>query len=207
MKKWNLPSYAVAVMMALYFSVTTANATIITCEPDDFAAGADLTNACSMATLSVDGLAATNKVRSQTADGASTGERGFADETDVLWASVTNTLRVDFADFMQFVSIDLIPNDPADPGFLRAFDDADLELEEILLPGNQGTNIPATAAITRGSADISYILVSGDGQSSSSFLDNLRYSTELKEVSEPGTMALFGLGLIGLCLARRREDT
>lgn len=146
-------------------------------DPDNYAEGSDLSNVIPGVTLSVvasNGATPTGEtVRSATASGfaASTGSRLFARGGSQSWNSSSNWLRADFSIAVSEVSIDVIGNDSFDPGILRAYNASGVLLEEVrgfsTSPGN-----PQHLSITRGQADIAYILAAGIGGDTAA-LDNL----------------------------------
>ncbi len=126
-------------------------------EPDDYPAGAALTNAVPGIRLTA--LGGSGAVTSQTSQFTSTGTKGFANGTDTYWSD-TVFLRADFASPVSSVSIDLVPDDSEDPGFLRAYNSAGTLLQDL------ETGIPPypgflTMTISRPTADIAYIIAGG----------------------------------------------
>jgi hypothetical protein len=196
---WSLKLLAAAGIGAvLSFTGPASAAGLHICEPDAFAAGTNMTNACSGVTLTVAG-GFPGPVSAGIPGGgfASTGTLGFVHPTFPTWSSTNNNiLRADFSVPIELVSLDLIGDDSLDLGFLRAFDAADVMIGEVLTP-NLGTGQIFTATINV--KGIAYILASGrNGEALN--LDNLRFN-----VPEPATLALFGLGIGALGLARRRK--
>ncbi|MHC4562200.1 MAG: S8 family serine peptidase [Planctomycetota bacterium] len=138
-------------------------------EPDDYAAGADLTNVVDGVTLTV--VNSSSPVRAQYSQYASTGTLVFADGTDVAWSSNAEWLRADFDHPVSEVSIDLVANDSDDPGIVRAYDANDNLLVEVFDPA-QPVGQARTVTISRPTADIAYIFASGNG-GDNLILDNL----------------------------------
>ena len=137
-------------------------------EPDNYAAGTTLTNVVSGINLTVQGATAT--VTSQTASYHSTGTRVFAQGSVTTWTSST-VLKATFDALVSSVSIDLVPDDSNDPGFLKAYNSAGVLLEDV------ETNAPPypgflTMTITRPTADIAYV-VAGGQSSQAVYLDRL----------------------------------
>lgn len=193
-------------LMAISLSAISlqAQALLITCEPDSFAAGTDMTNACAGVTLSVE--LRSDTVVSQVpfvAGAVSTGSRVFGHTTDAFgWGDSDadpERFRADFDMLTSFVSIDLIGNNGSDFGFLRAYDVGGSLLDEILT-GQLTSGDIFTASFTRASADIAFIRAAGINGDNLN-LDNLQFST----VPEPAMFALLGIGLVGIGWSRRKK--
>jgi uncharacterized protein YdeI (BOF family) len=126
-------------------------------EPDDYAAGTTLTNVVTGITLTTVG--STNVVTSRSSSYTSTGSRVFGNGTSSTWTVAIN-LRASFAVPVSSVSLDLVPDDINDPGFLKAYDSGgnllqDLETAAPPFPGF------LTMTITRPTADIAYVVAGG----------------------------------------------
>lgn len=141
-------------------------------EPDNYPDGTDITGVVPGVRLSVVSNP-TMKVYPQTnASFHSTGSKIFAHGTtgslsDAYWYSYS--MRADFTRPVATLSIDIIPEDPGDPGVLTAYDAAGNVLATVV---TAGTSTGDTARITRPTADIAYIVATG--QSDYVFLDNLQ---------------------------------
>ena len=113
-----------------------------------------------------------------------------------------NVLRADFDVQTDFVQIDLIFRDD-DVAALRAFASDGTLIHEVVGSGDGRTaNAFHTATINRATADIAYVTAGGVG-GEGAFLDN--FSFNRIDIPEPGTLALFGLGLVGLGFTRLRR--
>ena len=197
-------------MFALITS--SAQAILITVDPDDYADGTDISNAASGITLSaIDGgfnVIETSAVFSQTSDLASTGTRVFGHDGIFVqtWANgLVADLRIDFLQATDFVSIDIIANNGFDPGFLKAYDSMGTLLDSFTTQGDLGSGTPETATVATASADIAYIIASGLS-SNDVALDNLTYNSTTA-VPAPSVLALLSLGLVGLGFTRHRIKT
>jgi len=147
-------------------------------EPDDVPSGSEISAAFTDVTLSDDvtggGIYAITSgftaptglnVFAPTPEGNSGDDDGFRDGV--------NEFRADFANLQSFVSIDVGSDDTLDVAFLRAYDDADNLLEEVIGAGVP-INDSETLVINRPSADIAYVIAAGVG-SHTAPLDNLVY--------------------------------
>jgi len=195
--------------LALTLFTSMANAILITVDPDDFVDGTDISNAFSGITLSaIDGgsnVIATTSVYSQTSLLASTGSQVFGHDGIFVetWANgLVGDLRIDFMQATDFVSLDIIANNGFDPGFLEAYDSTGTLLGSFTTLGNLGSGTSETASISSSSANISYVIASGLSGNDVA-LDNLIYNSAT--VPEPSVIALLGLGLLGISVARRKS--
>lgn len=190
----------------LAISSITASAALINVDPDAFASGTDISNAFAGVTLSGPGQA-NSAVFSLASGLASTGSNIFGSGDDGNeWGNGFNAgMRVDFAALTDFVSIDIIGNDSSDDGRLLAYD-AMNTLLATYTTGALGTGQVETALISRGSADIAYVIATGDANESDSIsLDNLNYNSGV--IPEPASIALLGLGIAGIGYQRRKRET
>jgi len=197
--------FKVVSVVSLLFLAQSTSAAVISCEPDTFAVGTVLTNACTGVELSVEQRTDTTySIIPAVTTATSTGDQVFGHGTDGYgWgASDANpeTLRGDFDNFVDFVSIDLISNDFSDGGFLRIYDSFDNLLDEVF-SGTMSINTIFTASFSRLTADIAYFRASGISGDNLN-LDNLQYSAS---VPTPATVLLMGLGLAGVVATRRRK--
>jgi hypothetical protein len=188
----------VAAVGLFFFLCMTASAQV--CEPDGFATGASLTNACAGVTLLVEQRSDTVVAEIPGVTTAtSTGTKVFGQTLDDFgWGAsdaTPETLRGNFVSPVRSVSIDLISNDTPDAGFLRVYNSSDVLLAEVLSPV-LALNQVFTATVSRPNADIAYFRASGINGDNLN-LDNLRYA-----VPEPGSVGLLA-GVLGF-LGRRR---
>ena len=100
-----------------------------TVEPDDYIAGATLTNAVPGITLTIQGDS--NAVTAQQSPYSSTGTQTFGDGSNWYWSS-SASLRADFATPVSSVSIDLVSYDNEyNQGFLKAYDASGNLLQDV----------------------------------------------------------------------------
>jgi hypothetical protein len=189
-------------MMVICVSISLA----ISVDPDAFADGTDISNAFTGVTLSSVYASSDGKVYARANILASTGLNffGHSDYNDEWFDRPNNAhcpaLKAVFDSPVMSVSIDAIANDDNDYGILKAYSSSDILLDtyntNLLTP----TGDAETMIISRGSADIAYIIAGGNyGVNSTVHLDNLNYC-----VPEPATIAILSLG--GLVAIRRRKN-
>ncbi|MGV6826565.1 MAG: IPTL-CTERM sorting domain-containing protein [bacterium] len=217
-----LKSSAISILGAVFFSAHAA-AGVIVVEPDNFAAGTDLSNAVPGVTLSTtDGGA----VYSADCTPSSTGSRGFSRSNSSCsdwsgldsgtpfptpyaneYSGTNGIMRVDFNQPTAFVSIDIIPNDSNDPHAAGIYDASGNLLDSQSFPGQDDSGVTTTVIFNRAGSDIAFMLVSGIGGQTNE-LDNLQFGTaEPVPAIGPVGLALAALGLGGLGAARMRKKS
>ncbi len=207
-----------AIVMAIALLVGQSVAYGVLVEPDDFVDGTDISNAVAGVTLSaVGGEVAGPEVYSREAGAlASTGTRvfgfvravpGSASVPEVAWWDFAgfSSLRADFDVPTDYVAIDVIADDTPDAGILRAFNAADVEVASVQSAVISFGEVD-TMVISRGSADIAYILAGGYASGSGPddiHLDYLR-TERPTVVPEPASAAIMLMGLAGLARRKRK---
>lgn len=175
-----------------------AQATPIVCEPDDFAPGAALTNACNGVTLTGEGTGPLITASGFT-NFTSTGDSVFAGSFVDFDAG--EFLRGDFAVLTDFVSIDAIATfNLTKFAVLSVYDLSGILLDSITLSSAGIMNL----TISRPSADIAFFRATAGQSGNYVNFDNLRFNVPTA-VPEPATLALFGAGLIGMARLHRRR--
>ena len=108
-------------------------------------------------------------------------------------------MRIDFGvSDVKLVLLDGISNNGSDIARLQAFDSTNTILGTYTTAALALSQFE-TMSVTSAAGNIAYVLASGVSGDSVGF-DNLKY-----EVPEPGTIAIFGFGLVGLGYMRRRR--
>jgi len=189
----------------------SAHAALVAVDPDDFASGTDISNLFDDITLTTcfngPGICDNSGgVFSLNSPHSTTGNRAFAhSSTNDTWGNgVFEWLRVDFDVAVDFVSLDFAANDgggDTNPQLL-AFDSfgtqIDISSDDFVASGEfvtltvTGTNIASIGAYW-----------DEINRQESGSLDNLVYNTV--EVSAPASIAILGLGIVGLGLVRRKK--
>ena len=136
-------------------------------EPDDFAAGTNITNA-------VPGVTFSPAIYSANAPSlATTGTRVFSDtQTTGNVSDVFGSFRVDFANDVTEVSIDAISDDNNDSARVRAYDVDGNLLDTDTAPSIQGFGTFETLTVRDASGAIDYVVIDDNGQGLVNF-DNL----------------------------------
>jgi hypothetical protein len=196
-------------MKALIFLIcllsVSVSAALITIDPDEFAAGTDISHAWAGVTLSSGGgaLGLNGKVYTATSTIATTGTLVFANNRNSpkLWLNMDTNgyyLRVDFATPANHVLIDAISDGGTDYPSIGYYTTGG-DLVEIPSFSPLGPGQSRLLEITRPTADIVYIRVGGYLTTSqyAILLDNLRY-----EVPEPASCLLL---LSGWLLLKTRK--
>jgi hypothetical protein len=187
--------------------VSSASAVIVSADADGFSDGTDISTAFAGMTLSsVGGYTGLDGFIYAWGDGlASTGASVFANNLSFQrqwYANLTDgfALRADFDQPANYVAIDIIGDDySGDIGVLYAYSAADVLLESVTSDA-LGYGEVFTAAISRGSFDIAYIITGGSPSTEDAVhLDNMTANI----IPEPTTLCLLGLGT--LILTRRRR--
>lgn len=196
-------------MFAATLLVQASSAALITIDPDDFAPGAEISNAVPGVTFSrvLSEFEDTRvfAIEPDEPEWAATGSLVFGHSGNAIgafdeqWVLDTSpgfqfgALRVDFADGATLVDIAVIGNNIPDFGRLEAYD-ADGQL---LASVNSGELLPGDVERLEisGVGEISYVIAGGLGNETVS-LDSLRF------IPEPASI---GVLLAGLALALRRR--
>lgn len=203
--------YRLIALTALVVLVPSAAlAGLVGVEPDDFAAGTDISSAFTGVTLSTGAGGSVYSATAAEISGqrvASTGTRAFHFAATVTYGqwfedNAARTFRADFAVPTDFVSLAFIGNNGFDVGNLRAYDAAGTLLETYFVNGLDDNGLQLgeveVASITRGVADIAYI-TAGGSSSNELGLDGF----EFNQIPVPGAAVLGVLGL-GLLASQRR---
>lgn len=196
-----------------------AHADLITADPDDFAAGTDISNAFAGVTLSTVGGNGSSAVFAQTDSNAATGSLSFGNDTvdgsvgNLIWFEGDSfstpvfdgpVLRADFDHLVDYVSILITNQDSFDGGILRAFrqDGTEIAAVSSIVTGQFGDMpAPVTLSFLAPNPQIAFITVAGQSAQDSVRLDALQFGI----VPEPATAALLltGVGILGFRRRRR----
>lgn len=219
------------VLISLLFLGAPASAALITADADSFAAGADVSNAFQGITLSsiayrgageyvVAGVVAEQNIRATTGANVFGSGAGFGGWNDTFSPDCVftrgscalpgwNAMLIDFEQQTDFVAIQ--GNWIGDGGSIWLYDEnqvrvgscdsvfgyASTSCYRFLSENANGYGNNWELSFSSLTANIKYVVASG--QAAPVALDSLSYS-----VPEPGSLALFAIGGLGLFLARRR---
>ncbi|MCP4189968.1 MAG: hypothetical protein GY768_05000, partial [Planctomycetaceae bacterium] len=145
-------------------------------DPDDYPTGTILNSVDSNLTFAAIGNGVSNSnVTAYDGNFTTTGTLNFGNTWNgELWDTDPATLRIDFAQNVNEVSLDFISDDFSDFGHMRAYDSNDNQLSEVVT-SDLGYLDVETMTITRSTDDIAYLFASGrNGQFGA--LDNLKYT-------------------------------
>jgi hypothetical protein len=152
-------------------------------EPDDYQVGTrinSITPGVSLTAVGAPWVALDGKVVSLTDDHVSTGTRIFASDRTIYWNDGLQ-LRADFTESVASVAIDVVADDGADQGRLRAYNAAGILLQEVVSEVIAAPKF-VRLSITRGVADIAYVLAGGSNLDTV-VLDNLRFGIQERSVT------------------------
>lgn len=210
-------SFCMIILLGILCSINNPANAITIVDPDNFSDGDDISSIPLLGvTLSAFGFVIKNSpdgsVFSLDSNIGSTGQvfgnQKTNDDFSTEWGDFIYQQQptpfqrfvADFDDFMNFVSVDIIPTDPLSRAILKAFDDSSIiPLESVTTsPG-----IEQTISILRSNVDISYITIANPDDISGRepfLIDKLQFGI----IPEPSTMILFGSGLLALAGFRRK---
>ncbi len=200
----------------------TSHAVIVQIDPDDYAAGTDISHAWSGVTLSavgtlIDGGSIAAQIYSTEASSvdaalnASTGTRIFNVDPVQLFPYdwLIGEMRVDFATATDYVALDFIgyqdpnnlPSEDVGLGVLAAYDASDTLIGQVNT-SSLLLNDVQTLSISSMSSNIAYITARRQGIDTPVLLDNLEYNA----VPLPASIWLFASGLAFIATRRRRNS-
>jgi len=192
------------------FFVTQVKASLITIDADNYIRGSIVNNNFSGITLSAVGtepLLTGNVIISDKPAKNFGGNTDFVfgyTQTNNFWVGgyslVHEAFQVDFDTPTDFITISFATGTGSSEfrGFLRAYGSTGTLLEEIITPLSGSIDGTLLAAISRTTADISYIQATGQVVS----IDSFQYSI----VPVPTSVWLFGSALIGLIGVRKQKN-
>jgi len=189
---------------------TQVEASLITVDADNYIRGSIVNNKFSGITLSAVGsepLLTGDVIISDKPGRNFGGNTDFVfgyTQTNNVWVSgyslVHEEFRVDFDAPTDFITVSFATGTGSSEfqGFLRAYSSTDTLLEEIITPLSGSIDGTKLAAISRTTADISYIQATGQVVS----IDSFQYSL----VPVPTSVWFFGSALIGLIGVRKQKN-
>lgn len=196
-------------------SMTTAQAQLLTLEPDDYAEGTVLNTVIpglSMITVGTDNLPYQPRSFDVTAATRNfpypppTGDKVFAHAGVPFWNDIRK-LRMDFGGAVSTINIDFMGSSSLTPeqGRLEVYGTSGQLLQSYTTQPLFGGQVE-TMSIQRNQADVAWAVAwTLPGQSVFGSLDHLVFSQPVA-VPEPGTLALLSLGVVGLLLRVRRRQ-
>lgn len=129
------------------------------CDPDEFADGSEMTNACPYVTLSAAGL---GPVYALAVNAGPVGNVFAGSATGPAAWCENLPFRAEFAPPVDMVSIRVIGDDPSDFGFLEAYDAANNLIARVDT-AQLGPDQEERLTVTSVTADIAYVLAAGFG--------------------------------------------
>ncbi len=201
----------ISIAMGLAFAAG-AQASIITVEPDSFANGADISNATAGVTLQLETGNPVYAYDTGDSNHASTGTQVFGYDVgfgvEPYWDN-QNIFRATFTSLVDFVSIDVVNNNGVGQGTDIAYMEvwglngllATINSSTIGFPGHETLSFQ-TPMSCDAVPNISYIRMSSSDGSDFN-LDRLQFGNNNPPpppecIPEPGSLALIGIGALGL---------
>ena len=195
----------VLVVSLLLGMSSTAQATLISVDPDSHSAMTDISNLYPGVTLSAVGTdVGTASVFAVGSSIASTGANIFGNDIWDRWVVSAYELRADFDTPTDFVSIDIInfSTSGGTHGYLNAYDGVGNLVASTDIFVAEGIGNVGPISINAPGADIAYVMAGGSHEDAV-LLDNLQYN-DAAPVPEPATVLLLGTGLVGLMGFRKK---